>query len=136
MTDYEQAQRTAPHASTVDVLQEVGEERVRQDQKWGDLSGTPDGTGPLSLPLTIPGWVVGQMPLAVTLAQMFTQRTDLHARTGELTMADIILEEVFEAMAEDDADKLRKELIQVAAVAVAWCEYLDTRGALPEIAGV
>jgi hypothetical protein len=38
------------------------------------------------------------------------------------------LEEVFEAFAESSPDALRKELTQVAAVAVAWIEDIDSRG--------
>jgi hypothetical protein len=37
------------------------------------------------------------------------------------------MEEVREAMAESDPAKLRVELVQVAAVSVAWIEALDRR---------
>ncbi|WP_199800656.1 hypothetical protein [Streptomyces marianii] len=39
----------------------------------------------------------------------------------------ILLEEVYEALAETDPAKLRAELIQVAAVCAAWIHDLDTR---------
>jgi hypothetical protein len=38
-----------------------------------------------------------------------------------------LLEEVFEAMAEDSPVKLAHELTQVAAVAVAWVEAIERR---------
>jgi NTP pyrophosphatase (non-canonical NTP hydrolase) len=47
---------------------------------------------------------------------------------GTLSWAQILTEEVaetFEAVYEGDARKTRAELIQVAAVAVAWIEQLD-----------
>ena len=52
--------------------------------------------------------------------------TDMRARAGEVTWGDILLEEVAEAFEErDDPAKLREELIQVAAMAVAWIRALD-----------
>lgn len=58
-------------------------------------------------------------------------------KTGRetLTMAEILLEEVAEAMAEPDRFKLREELIQVATVALAWVARIDNRkqNGLPEI---
>jgi hypothetical protein len=70
-------------ATTMRVLDEVQDERRRQDAKWGEQNH-PDGT--------------------------------------------IALEEVFEALVETDPAKLRDELLQVAAVAVAWVEAIDRRG--------
>ncbi len=40
----------------------------------------------------------------------------------------ILLEEVHEALAEDDPTRLRAELLQVAAVAVCWVEAIEQRG--------
>lgn len=39
----------------------------------------------------------------------------------------MLLEEVFEAMAESDLVKLRAELVQTSAVCVAWIEDIDSR---------
>ncbi|MYW33589.1 hypothetical protein [Streptomyces sp. SID2119] len=39
----------------------------------------------------------------------------------------VLLEEVYEALAEPDPAKLRTELIQVAAVCAAWVHDLDSR---------
>lgn len=39
----------------------------------------------------------------------------------------ILLEEVYEALTEKDPTELRAELIQVAAVAMAWAEAIDRR---------
>jgi hypothetical protein len=42
-----------------------------------------------------------------------------------LTWADILEEEIAEALAESDPVKLRAELVQSGAVIVAWIEAID-----------
>ncbi|MFJ3537019.1 hypothetical protein ACIPQA_16300 [Streptomyces sp. NPDC090109] len=51
------------------------------------------------------------------------------ARLGELSWRDVLLEEVYEAFAEDDPARLRAELVQVAAVCAAWIWDIDQRPA-------
>lgn len=46
---------------------------------------------------------------------------------GRVTWRDIFLEEVFEAMAEEDPEKLKAELTQAVAVGVAWLEEIERR---------
>lgn len=115
------------------VLAEVAAERARQDAKWGEQNH-PDGTGPESHPLVVDGAkndliYPGPLRIAVAnrLAVGFTQSTDAAAREGSLTWRHILLEEVFEALAESDPAKLRRELIQLAAVATQWVEAIDRR---------
>lgn len=96
---------------TPGVLNEVLAERERQEAKWGEQNH-PDGTsherfGPTSV------------------AQKM--RVDGMARRGTLTYFEILQEEFWEAAAEEDPAKLRAELVQVAAVAVAWVECIDRR---------
>lgn len=98
------------------ALQEVVDERDRQHAKWGEQNHA-DGTGP-----RVP--VVHQIE-AKNAAWWARSRTDLHARTERVTYLDILLEEVFEAAECADPELLRAELVQVAAVAVAWVEKLD-----------
>lgn len=93
---------------TAKVSNEVLAERLRQNEKWGEQNH-PNGTA-------------GRY---ATLANFYREATDLAASDGSLTYRHILLEEVFEAMAEDDPAKLRIELIQVAAVAVQWVEAID-----------
>jgi hypothetical protein len=45
--------------------------------------------------------------------------------TGRASWASILVEEVAEAMLETDRQKIRGELVQVAAVAVKWVEAID-----------
>jgi hypothetical protein len=60
-----------------------------------------------------------------TLAYKARQACQNNAEKGAVTYADIFLEEVGEALAEHSPARLREELIQVAAVAVAWVEKIN-----------
>lgn len=103
---------TATEMSTSwNVCRDVLKERVRQDEKWGQQNH-PDGTG-------------GRPMIEAANEQRL--RTDLLAESGLLDWRSILLEEVYEALAEEDPVKLREELVQVAAVAVAWVEAIDRR---------
>jgi len=112
--------------NTNQVLQEVAKERLRQMKKWG-VQSHPDGTGPDTYPLDI--GLEGNFKdyNAYDLAREFTDHTDDVFSGEDGTWTDILLEEVFEALAESDYDKLKAELIQVAAVAAAWVEDIDNR---------
>lgn len=114
------------------VLAEVAAERARQNTKWGEQNH-PDGTGPEERPLWISG-ASGRMT-ALDLAEVAKLSTDSLARRGEVAWTDILLEEVFEALAEVDHSKLRAELIQVAAVAVQWAEAIDRTLAMSTAGG-
>ncbi len=96
---------------TLDVLEEVYAERERQQAKWGEQNH-PDGTGSLH-----------HKHAATEARRACNQAAD----EGYITYAHILDEEVQEAFAESDSDKLREELVQVAAVAVAWVEAIDRR---------
>lgn len=93
------------------ILREVASERDRQDAKWG-VQRHPNGTNPARY---------GQhRELSRTLC-------DAAARQGVVTWRHILLEEVYEGLAEEHPAKLRSELVQVAAVVVNWIEDLDSR---------
>lgn len=119
-----------------DVYADIRAERARQDAKWGEQNH-PDGTKPGVIPLYAaavagpnpPGSTLNAFTLADAewLALAFKAATDDAARVGDITWRHILLEEVFEALAEDDAAKLRAELVQVAAVAAQWVEAIDRR---------
>ena len=93
------------------VLTEVIEERQRQIAKWG-WQRHPDGTGELA---------------DLTARDRAQKLCDEATDAGRLTWRAILAEEVAEAFAESNPDRLREELIQVAAVAVQWIEALDVR---------
>lgn len=105
-----------------EVLQEVGQEMTRQLEKWG-VQDHPSYT---------PGDAIGDIvdarmyaPPAADFAKDVYERK---AVAGLQSWNDILLEEVLEARDEADVgdmDKLREELIQVAAVACSWIESID-----------
>ena len=92
------------------VLLEIARERTSQDEKWGEQNH-PDGTSINNK------W----------LADIARNITDQNAQNGKLTWLDILNEEVGEASAEETPEALRTELIQSAAVLVAWIECIDRR---------
>ena len=91
-----------------DVLLELMDERERQEAKFPDQH-LPNGTDKV--------WSV--------IRDGARLRTDRRAELGTVTWLDVLTEEFYEAMAEEDPARLRAELIQVAAVAVRWIEDLD-----------
>lgn len=97
--------------STDGVLQEVWAERKRQDERWGEQNH-PNGTG---------------LPVYEHAARRYRAQADRAAASGHLAWRDILLEEVYEALAEADVSKLREELVQVAAVAAVWIESIDRK---------
>ncbi|WAC65166.1 hypothetical protein OVA14_07135 [Agrococcus sp. SL85] len=111
------------------VLNEIADERERQNAKWGQQNH-PDrrfGDRPL---LAIANCLRSGDPATVSsaaLAGAAKRATNEEARRGSITWQDILLEEVFEAFAELDDEALRTELVQVAAVATQWVEAIDRR---------
>lgn len=98
-------------SSQADVLGDLMGERDRQDAKFGEQNH-PDGTAA--------AW---DEKIAVSAREA----CDKAFAEGRGTWRHILFEEVAEAFAESDRDKLRAELLQVAGVAVAWVEALDRR---------
>ncbi|MEU6552064.1 hypothetical protein ABZ915_17535 [Streptomyces sp. NPDC046915] len=94
--------------------EEIDAERQAQLAKWGEQHH-PDNTG----------------------STFYAKRAVAARRNCQLAAADgmtawdlILLEEVYEALAESDPAALRTELIQCAAVIQAWLHDLDTRPAV------
>jgi hypothetical protein len=102
------------------VLAEIADERARQDAKWGEQNH-PDGT--------FPDRVWAWTGPASYVAENVRKNCQELAAEGHVTWLDIALEEVAEAFETEDPAKLRAELVQVAAVAVAWIEAIDRRNA-------
>jgi hypothetical protein len=104
-----------------DALADVAAERRRQDAKWGPQNH-PDGTGPDVPYRPLPAYDMTEAAVAAR------DRCKANG-PGEDNWRDILTEEIYEAYAEDDPQALRAELVQVAAVAVAWIEAIDRRQA-------
>ena len=92
--------------------EEIDAERGRQIAKFGDQLDLPDGTG---------------LPVYRHAANRYRDQADRNAASGFLTDRDVLLEEVYEALAEKDPARLRAELIQVAAVCAKWIYKIDQR---------
>lgn len=96
-----------------DIWTEVFDQLERQVRKWG-IQDHPDGT----------------MASAFSLAgaEQAKETCEWMRENGDLAWIHILDEEVLEAFAENPGtEELRNELIQVAAVAVAWIENIDRR---------
>ncbi|MEU9245831.1 hypothetical protein [Streptomyces sp. NPDC048385] len=105
------------------IFTELVAERAHQDEQFG-VQVHPDGTGPTVE--VLPGWTTKD------LANGAHSMCQLHADQGILTWRDVFGEEAAEALAEQDPVRLRAELVQVAAVVVAWIQSIDWRaGHLP-----
>jgi protein involved in temperature-dependent protein secretion len=89
----------------------IDEERAAQLAKFGDQRH-PDGTG---------GPVMRQR------ADEARAQCQYLADNGGTDWRAILLEEVYEALAETDLANLRAELVQVAAVCAAWISDIDRR---------
>ncbi|MGW0795150.1 NUDIX hydrolase [Streptomyces sp. NPDC002692] len=107
-----------PRTKLLGVFDRIAAERLAQDAQWGEQNH-PDGTGGDD---------------ATLLGRSFAAYRDLVRRAckeaearGEVTWALIDLEEDFEALAETDLTRLRAELVQSAAVKVAWIQAIDRR---------
>lgn len=119
------------------AVAEVRAELARQHAKWGDQSGLPDVD-----PHDIPEVIRNEYAFR---AQCWKEINDRRAERGcEVSRRDpsrhcmawdgILLEEVYEALAEDSRTdegelRLRAELVQVAAVVIQQIDAIDRRRA-------
>lgn len=93
------------------LAEDIDAERQRQLAKWGEQSH-PDGTA-----------ITGD----AERANRARHTCQVMAERGMVSWRDILHEEVQEAFAESDPEKLRAELVQSAAVIAAWVLDLDRR---------
>lgn len=102
-----------------EVLEQVAIERQAQHAKWGEQDH-PDVLH------SEYGTCLAHGIIQADLARI---ACDSAAQRGACTYAHILIEETAEAIeAAGSAIDLRAELVQVAAVAVAWIEAIDRRG--------
>lgn len=114
--------RRTNHASP--VLAAVADERKRQDQKWG-VQNHPSF-------VQVPEYSTRQ-DKALWLSTFYGIRCPTSARKvcdsadldGKLTYMHILVEEVAELTEAATPKARQEELIQVAAVAVAWAESIE-----------
>jgi hypothetical protein len=97
-------------SKTPAVLEEIFDERRRQENLFPDQH-LPNGT----------------TQRRARIAQFSKEICENERQTGTLTWRHVLEEEFDEALCEEDEDRLREELVQVAAVAVRWIEDIDLR---------
>lgn len=108
---------------TLDVLDDVRAERARQFAKYGTNSSLDYGTGePWLMPLSVDGVDRIQESLRADY-EVYKQLNG-----GKPTWMHLVREEVAEAFVETNPQRLRAELLQVAALCVSWVEKIDARG--------
>lgn len=121
------------------ILGEVAAERAAQDAKWGEQNH-PDADPVILARLNTAGMYGTPWAVAQRLAQEYEIPTAARAKlicqteaaSSGATWIGIAVEElaeVLEAATAGDPAKLRAELLQVAAVAIAWVEAIDRRTA-------
>lgn len=108
--------------SAANVLLEVAAERARQDATWGQQ----DHIG-------VDAFVEYGVPSAASARAACATAS----AGGTVSWAHILVEEVAEALEAPSTADLRQELVQIAAVAVAWIESIDrTRHGGPSSSGL
>lgn len=113
-----------PSEFTSHVLTDVVLRRHEQVRLYGHNEDTPDGTGPdvhwLPRAYSDPG--------ATRLEALIREDYDRHVQSGQpLSWMHLLREEFAEAMCAGTVDELYNELVDVAAVAVSWCEKIRQR---------
>jgi hypothetical protein len=101
------------HTGLARVLADVTAEREAQHAVHGVQHHLADGTGA--------EWRA--------FAEHMRTECERAAAEGRMTWRHILLEEVAEALAEDEPHRIRGELVQTAAVAVQWLQAIDQRPA-------
>ncbi len=123
---------TAHLANLRGILGEIHAERDRQERKWGQQNHPNRFWSPRTN-TTRDDFDLAQYQAQADFwkqvnADRVKQRNDEGLGSDRNAAWDgILLEEVFEALSEEDDTSIREELIQVAAVAVAWIQAIDRR---------
>jgi hypothetical protein len=78
----------------------------------------PNGTGPDRMLLEV-------LPRYSNLRDNARALADIRSAIGDVSHADLLLETVFAALAEDDPAKLTAELVKLAGTATRWIEAID-----------
>jgi hypothetical protein len=104
-----------------DIASEMMDERVAQIERWGQQDH-PSSYSDI------------EVHQAKKAADYWKAVNDRRVDEGNLTWDGILLEEVFEALAESDDTLRREELVQVAAVAAAEIEAIDRRASESPVA--
>lgn len=112
---------------TEEVLHEVLGERRRQYEKFGDQSRLPLGFGGRGAFSGLAGvdWVDVMSTQPSAFADDMRER--VQDAGDDLTYEKILTEEYAELLAESEPERIRQELLQLAAVCVQVIEAIDRR---------
>lgn len=110
-------------AWTEEVLADVLAERRRQVARYGHNEALEDGTGP-DVAWLAPVSHLGASLVEAEFRSFYEDHEESH---GEPTWSLLVREELAEAFAESDPERLEAELLQVAALCVSWVETLRRR---------
>lgn len=108
-------------ARTRVILELVFEERAAQEARYGRANQEiEDGSGPGAR------WLGPYTGASAAEIQEGLRRDyeDFEDEAGRPTWVHLVREEVAEAFEEDDPERLKAELVQVAALCVSWAERL------------
>lgn len=108
----------------VKILEEINKERDRQDAKWGKDQTHPD------VDIEALDGYDACIFAGVVTEESAKRYCELSSAGGVTNWAGILVEEIAESLhaaGQKDLEHTREELIQVAAVAVAWVEDVDRR---------
>lgn len=104
-----------------DVLADVASERIRQFERWGEQDH------PSIAPVLVNDPDVRAEFYGILTESHAKRQCERRFAAGGGSFADIAIEEVAEAIAALDDDAREVELIQCAAVFVAWAETIRRR---------
>lgn len=104
------------------IFREIKFERIKQDKKWG-VQNHPCLDPILLNKDTTPQRMC--IEYEIPTENRARQLLELAIENGTLSYAHIALEEFTEAVSEFDIHKRRQEIVQLAAVLVAWVEKID-----------
>jgi hypothetical protein len=130
-------------AQQTEVVREIAEDRDRQNlDEFRLTAGHPDGTGPDTTPLNLPGLPLPQHSTAAVYAAQTLAARDDAIYFGHATWVNLLIAQTFAITQEKDQTHLRTYLIELAATAQRWAEGIDERTTalaeeqLPAAAGV
>lgn len=109
------------------IFDELLEERRRQDAKWGEQNHP--SLPPLEVPFS--GNAVCKV-LFLPTVKGAKMNVAIDVEAGTLSWAVIATEELCEAVSCADDATRRGELVQLAAVVVAWIQAIDRREGAPK----
>lgn len=108
------------------ILEEIARERRRQDEKWG-IQSHPSFDCLMTHRRDNSVEECLARGYGIPTPSTARDNCEYAANTGRLSWLHIVVEEISETLEAKNDSELRIELIQAAAVLVAWAEDLDSK---------